>query len=281
MSVETLLPALSQGDGALAPPIASPLAQALADHAVLVWAAGWVLTLLGLAAWRAWRQHTSPAPPPTGLGKLAWRRLRWALPALALFALLAHQMGPGQPLNDFDQALAQALAGSVSRPTLQAFAALSWLGNPAPVTVLTLGVALALLWRSQRWWAAGWLLGVLGNTLLNWSLKQVFARPRPVHDHGVVLESGYSFPSGHASGMWVTYGLLAWLLCQVCPARWHGLILSLAATLVLSGPVSRVLLQVHYASDVLAGLCSGTVWLLLCLLWMEAQPGRRTGQVSA
>lgn len=281
MPVEILRTALSPDLSAVPSSLASPLVQALAEHAVLAWATAWVLTLLGLSMWRAWRRHTKPATPPTGLGDLAWRRLRWALPALALFALLASQVGPGQALGQFDHALAQALAGAVSRPTLQAFAALSWLGNPAPVTVLTLGVALALLWRGQRWWAAGWLLGVLGNTLLNWSLKQVFARPRPVHDHGVVLESGYSFPSGHASGMWVTYGLLAWLLCQVCPARWHGLILGLAATLVLSGPVSRVLLQVHYASDVLAGLCSGTVWLLLCLLWMEAQPSRRAGQAGA
>lgn len=272
MSVASPSPAVL--DTALIP--ADPLvasAQWLAQHAVAAWALACLLGWLGLAAWRAWSKRQPPSPRPKQLAAQAWRRLRWALPALAGFAGLASQIQPGQALQRFDAALAQALADTVSRTTLQAFGALSWLGNPAPVSVLTVVVTLALLWRGQRWWAAGWLLGVLGNTLLNWSVKQVFARPRPPHGHGVVLETGYSFPSGHASGMWVTYGLLAWLLCQVCPPRWHALILGGAATLVLSGPVSRVMLQVHYASDVLAGLCSGTVWLLVCLLWMDARPG--------
>lgn len=275
MSVASPSPAPSPAVLDMASLPADPLvanAQWLAQHAVAVWALACLLSGLGLLAWRAWSKRRPPAPRPTHFAARAWRRLRWALPALAGFAGLASQIQPGQALQRFDTALAQALADTVDRGTLQAFGALSWLGNPAPVSVLTAAVALALLWRGQRWWAAGWLLGVLGNTLLNWSVKQVFARPRPPHEHGVVLETGYSFPSGHASGMWVTYGLLAWLLCQVCPPRWHGWILVATATLVLSGPVSRVMLQVHYASDVLAGLCSGSVWLLVCLLWMDARP---------
>ena len=47
------------------------------------------------------------------------------------------------------------------------------------------------------------------------------------------------------------------------------LVLLACGALVLTAPVSRVLLQVHYASDVLAGLASGSVWLLLCLSLAE------------
>ena len=230
----------------------------------------WALLLLTLTGAVCLRMRA-----PTGADAAAcarpspWWRLIWALPALALFAGLASQIGPGQPLSRFDTALAQALSQQMELGTLQAFALPTWLGNPAPVTVLTIGVTLFLLWRRERLQAGIWLLGVLGNTLLNWSLKQGFARVRPPHLHGVVVETGYSFPSGHASGVLVTYGLLAWLLLQHSPRRWHGPVLLACGALVLTAPLSRVLLQVHYASDVLAGLASGSVWLLLCLSLAE------------
>lgn len=230
----------------------------------------WALLLLTLTAALGllMRQPAQTDVPATAAGA-PWRRLVWALPALALFGGLASQIGPGQPLSRFDSALSQALGQQMDLGTLQAFALPTWLGNPAPVTVLTIGVTLLLLWRRERLQAGTWLLGVLGNTLLNWSLKQGFARVRPPHLHGVVVETGYSFPSGHASGVLVTYGLLAWLLLQHSPRRWHGPVLLVCGALVLTAPISRVLLQVHYASDVLAGLASGSVWLLLCLSLAE------------
>lgn len=252
----------------------------LAPQLPTLWAA--MLLALSGALWLRARMQT-PAQTPTAAGSSTraaaspWRRLVWTVPALALFGGLANQIGPGQPLNRFDRALAEALGQQMALGTLQAFALPTWLGNPTPVTVLTIVVTLLLLWRRERLQAGIWLLGVLGNTLLNWGLKQGFARLRPPHVHGVVVETGYSFPSGHASGVLVTYGLLAWLLLQHSPRRWHLPVLVACGALVLTAPVSRVLLQVHYASDVLAGLASGSVGLLLCLSladWLRQRQAR-------
>ena len=254
----------------------------LAPHLLTLWA----LLLLGVSAAVCLGRPLRPLttrPADTASSPLSlpshrspWRRLIWALPALALFAGLASQIGPGQPLSRFDTALAQALGQQMDRVTLQAFALPTWLGNPAPVTVLTIVVTLFLWQQRERLQAGIWLLGVLGNTLLNWSLKQGFARVRPPHLHSVVVATGYSFPSGHASGVLVTYGLLAWLLLQHSPRRWHLPVLLASGALVLTAPVSRVLLQVHYASDVLAGLASGSVWLLLCLSLAEGLRQRQS-----
>lgn len=243
-------------------PTPETLAAWLAPQLLTLWA---LLLLLGVLPGALWLERVLRRGRPGDPGASPWRRLRWTLPALAVFAGLASQIGAGRPLERFDQALARALGEQIGLGTLQAFALPTWLGNPAPVTVLTMAVALALLWRRERLRAGIWLLGVLGNTVLNWGLKQGFARPRPPHDHGVVAETGFSFPSGHASGVWVTYGLLAWLLLPYCAPRWRAPLLLATGALVLTAPLSRVLLQVHYASDVLAGLASGTVWLLLCL----------------
>ncbi|RUP34760.1 MAG: phosphatase PAP2 family protein [Curvibacter sp.] len=244
-------------------------AQWLAPQLLTLWGL-LLLSLTGTLCLRMYKAVEAPRPSPS-----PGRRLVWVLPALLIFATLASQIGPGKALHRFDSALAQALGQQMDRLTLQAFALPTWLGNPAPVTVLTIGVTLFLLWRRERLQAGIWLLGVLGNTLLNWSLKQGFARVRPPHLHGVVVETGYSFPSGHASGVLVTYGLLTWLVLQHSPRRWHLPAVLACTALVLTAPLSRVLLQVHYASDVLAGLASGSVWLLLCLSladWLRQRP---------
>ena len=195
------------------PTLSSPEAFAiwLAPHLLTLWA-----SLLIVCTAVCLRRHSQPQAitraTPGDAPPSPWRRLIWVLPALAVFAGLASQISPGQALSRFDSALAQALGQQMDRVTLQAFALPTWLGNPAPVTVLTIAVTLFLWQRRERLQAGIWLLGVLGNTLLNWSLKQGFARVRPPHLHSVVVETGYSFPSGHASGVLVTYGLLAWLL---------------------------------------------------------------------
>ena len=124
------------------------------------------------------------------------------------------------------------------------------------------------------------MAAVVGNALLNKGLKHLFERDRPAHWHGVVTETGYSFPSGHASGTLATYGMLAYLVLRLAPPLWHVPALLGAAWLAWMGACSRVLLQVHYASDVLAGLASGSVWLGLCIVGLryahapQAQPVR-------
>ena len=231
----------------------------LGRHGLAFWAVASLLatTLTALA----WRQRR----------RLRRRQLFWiaVLPAALLFSLLAFLIKTGQRLPAFDQALTASLVQNTSVDAVAWFALPTWLGNPAPVTVLAVLLALWLGWRRQRGLAGIWLLAVIGNTLLNWGLKQVFARPRPTQWNALIHESGYSFPSGHASGVLVTYGALAYLMLRLSPSRWHLPMLLATAVLVTTAPMSRVFLQVHYASDVLAGLCSGAIWLTLCLTLAE------------
>ena len=124
-----------------------------------------------------------------------------------------------------------------------------------------------------RWLALGWSLAVCGNALLNTTLKALFERTRPVHDSALVHADGWSFPSGHSSGSVVVYGMLAYVLMQTLPPplkRRAGLPLVLAATaLAFTIGCSRIFLQVHFATDVLAGFASGTAWLAMCVASIE------------
>lgn len=186
-----------------------------------------------------------------------------------VFAELAEKLGTDGSMGRADQALADSLRSHLPPAALQVFAMLTHLADTATIVGVCLLVAVILLRRGRRWLALGWVLAVAGNGLLNTTLKQIFARVRPVHDDGLVAAHGFSFPSGHSSGAVVVFGMLAYVLCRFVPPRWYLPLVLAAVALAFSVGVSRVFLRVHFASDVLAGFASGTAWLVVCVASME------------
>jgi membrane-associated phospholipid phosphatase len=189
--------------------------------------------------------------------------------AAALFAALALSIHTGNALTRVDEALVTALRGAVADDTLRAFGRITLLGDTVLRIALCVLGAAGLFAQRQRLLAAALLGSTLGNSLLNHGLKSLFERVRPLHDHSHAFETGWSFPSGHASGAVVTYGMAAYVLLRVLPARWRMPVLQAAAFAVLAAAASRIVLQVHYPSDVLAGMASGAAWLSLCIVTVE------------
>ena len=117
--------------------------------------------------------------------------------------------------------------------------------------------------------------------MLNTVLKRIFERTRPVHDNLRAFADGWSFPSGHASGSLVAYGMLAYLAVRLLPARWSDArlpALLLATAVVFIVCASRVFVQVHFATDVLAGMASGSAWLAVCIGALELVRYHRQGE---
>jgi len=188
------------------------------------------------------------------------------LGAAAGFAEIAEQLGPDGAMSRADEALSVSIRRHVGVGTLQVFGLLTQLADPGVLALLGGAVTLWLWWRGQRTLALGWVLALGGNALLNPMLKRVFERVRPVHDNGLVAELGWSFPSGHTSGATVAYGMLAYVMLRTLPTAWHLPALLGATALAFTVGSSRVFLQVHFTSDVLAGFASGTAWLVVCIL---------------
>jgi membrane-associated phospholipid phosphatase len=187
-----------------------------------------------------------------------------------VFVVLSQALDAQASIGQFDAALTRALQLHVSNSALEGFAMLTHLGDTNTRTVLCIAVSALLLGLSQRALAIAWVAAVAGNGAINSLLKGVFERPRPLHDHGLpVADSGWSFPSGHSSGALVTYGMLAYLVLRLAPPRWGLPALLLAAALAFVTGLSRVFLQVHFASDVLAGFASGLMWLTVCVTAVE------------
>lgn len=197
------------------------------------------------------------------------------------FVALADEIGLGEELHGFDMALSQALSHTVTDTARQWMAWITRLADARTQTWICIaGAVLLLAWR-QRALAAIWVAAIAGNGILNRTLKAYFQRERPLHDHGWVSELGWSFPSGHSSGSVAVYGMTAYLLLRVLPARWHLPLVLGALALILTIGFSRVLLQVHYASDVAAGFLSGSAWLLVCIATAEVIRGRTVADATA
>lgn len=109
-------------------------------------------------------------------------------------------------------------------------------------------------------------LNVLLCVLLNQIFKYTFMRERPV-DINLIIEKGYSFPSGHSMVSLAFYGLFIYLIAHKKMKRNKKyLYCSLLAALVLLIGISRIYLGVHYASDVCAGFALSMAYLIIYIL---------------
>lgn len=195
----------------------------------------------------------------------------WAVVSVAagiVFLVLALATRRDGVLVQFDHALASALSLSISPPSLWLLSWITHLGDRTLLTILAVAMTAALLWR-RRWTLACLCAVVTGvGGLLTTGMKHTFQRARPEHLHGYVYEMGWSFPSGHASAAMAVYGIACFLALRILPARWHEIGLVGAATLICAIGASRVFLQVHYFSDVMAGFALSLAWMSLCLAVM-------------
>ncbi len=108
------------------------------------------------------------------------------------------------------------------------------------------------------------ILNLIISFILNILLKVIIQRNRPITDNWLIMENGYSFPSGHSSVSMSFYGFLIYLIYTNLPNkkyRWP-LIIFLSLIILFVG-ISRVYLGVHYLSDVLAGFLFSIVLLII------------------
>jgi membrane-associated phospholipid phosphatase len=149
---------------------------------------------------------------------------------------------------------------------VNAMAAVSFLGAPTTLTVVAVAGSLLLLYQRRHAEAAALSIMVLGGNFLNFCLKHLIQRGRPVFDDPIFSLPSYSFPSGHAMASTVFYGLLA-IYASVNARQRSALYVAIAAAVLIVALVSfsRIYLGLHYLSDVMGGIAEGVAWLALSL----------------
>jgi len=183
--------------------------------------------------------------------------------ALASFLALGLLVQSSPRVRGWDESVASWVAVEVS-PTAGGLAhLLTHLGSSPLYLAVSAIVAVALL-VTRRFKLAGFLACVvLGQWMLSNLLKRLVERERPTIDQ-VVDAYGYSFPSGHATASAAVFLALALVFATVRPQWNRTLLVGSAIGLAVLIASTRVVLGVHWTTDVLAGLALGWAWCLLC-----------------
>lgn len=242
----------------------------IATHALPLWASLLVAALLvGDAAWQWNRRHGARTLAAGGqpMAIRGFTAVLLLVTACLLFAAIAIALKEEATrwLPTFDQTLAQDLHASMQPGVLRLVAAVSHLGDLGTVAAATAVILAILLLRRHLRLAACWTIALAGIVPINSGLKAIFQRPRPLDNHGYMVEHGWSFPSGHAFGAIVFHGMLAYVLLRLLPQRWHRWVIAGAVAMIGVIGLSRIVLQVHYFSDVMGGYISGLAWLVVCI----------------
>lgn len=178
-----------------------------------------------------------------------------------------------------DQRLLRHVADTTRRWPLALSETVSLFGT-APIVVVITAVVSASIARHGRWFDIALLIAaMIGAVLLSPLTKHLISRARPTAFFRTSA-TGYSFPSGHtlnATCLALALGFILWRL------PWHRMVkvvwtLALVAYAACVG-LSRVVLGVHYPTDVLGGFLLGAAWLTLLMMlvlglerWRAARP---------
>lgn len=184
------------------------------------------------------------------------------------FIRLASEVGEGET-SQFDQEVllvAQSVRASHAW-VAEVMRDLSGLGSTVVLSLVTLLTVSYLAMFHRMRTALLLACAAVSGTLLVSLFKVNFGRTRPEARYAEFFVSGWSFPSGHASMSAVVFLTLGALIAS---ARTDGVerrfILLVAAMMTILVGVSRVVLGVHYATDVLGGWIFGTSWAITWLL---------------
>lgn len=138
----------------------------------------------------------------------------------------------------------------------------------ATSTVIAVSIVVGLIesrrLKSRSLWL--FLFLVVGGQLLIVNLiKLGVARARPAIDP-LASYSGTSFPSGHTASAAACYAALALVLSRDRPPAARAALAGVAGGLAVAVGSSRMLLGVHWFTDVVAGIAVGVAWFGLCAI---------------
>lgn len=209
--------------------------------------------------------------------------IAFALSLLTLYALsqLTGEVLEGETMS-FDQAVLEWMGSRDERWLELAALEVTALGNTLVLGAICVVAASFLRLAGRSDYSLLLIVALLGGGALNFTLKAIFARPRPeVFDWRVTHAGFASFPSGHATMSMAVFAVMAYAIHRLTRNRWVEVsAILVAGTTVLLIGLSRVYLGVHYPSDVLAGFGVGFVWAVFCvwgaeLMWHLRELGSR------
>jgi membrane-associated phospholipid phosphatase len=212
---------------------------------------------------RALRSRLDPA---TATGLALTVALLAAVAGGLVLGLLAYLMRTNAQLVNIDNSVGQWQVDHGTHFSTQALQVVTDLASTYAVLIVIVVVAVAEYVRIPNKWVPVFLVSVVvGEIVLVTTIKEALDRVRPSFNPAAAT-LGPSFPSGHSATAAALYAAVALVLARRRAPRTRTVIAAVAAAIAVAVACSRVMLDVHWLSDVVAGLAFGWAWFAVCAI---------------
>ncbi|KEK23562.1 phosphatase PAP2 family protein [Bacillus gaemokensis] len=181
-----------------------------------------------------------------------------------VFGIIAWRVQAGG-VTTMDKYVQELVRGLQTESSLSFFSYFTKMGSAIGITSILI-LSLLVFWK-KRYYVAMFIypLAILTTHLVNKGIKEIVKRDRP--NLNEALDAlGYSFPSGHAMLSIITYGFLAYIIAANLKNKAGKYMITLVMALfIIWIGLSRIILSVHYPTDILAGYCLGGILLIIAI----------------
>ncbi|MBM7540095.1 phosphatase PAP2 family protein [Amphibacillus cookii] len=154
---------------------------------------------------------------------------------------------------------------------------LSFLGAIEFVLSISIIVVISLIYKKRWDFAILFTVMSIGGVFLNYLLKVLFQRTRPGSERMIQFFNiefelvSYSFPSGHTMRTTLLFMFIIFLVYHLqANKRLKAGVLSLGITAITGVALSRIILEAHYLTDIVAAISISISWLALCIkIWIN------------
>jgi membrane-associated phospholipid phosphatase len=204
--------------------------------------------------------------PATTTGLLLTLALMLAIGGGVLLGVLAYLTRTNAHLFGIDNSVARWGNRHASTMSTHVINAVTQLGGIYAIAVLCVALAVAETIRTRNVWVTPFIVAVIGGEeILTLTVKHIDDRLRPTFNPAAAT-LGPSFPSGHSATAAAFYATAALLIGRGRGRPVRAVLTGLAVGIAVAVAASRVLLDVHWLTDVIAGLGLGWAWFAVCAI---------------
>ena len=187
--------------------------------------------------------------------------LIWIVLILCLFLFLyIIKLINADSISTFDSFIYNHVKKLINPNTTKFFKIVTELGN---YTVMIPIIIIFYLFNKDKSFNKYFTINLISVFLSNFIVKSIIRRDRPI-DINLIIENGFSFPSGHSMVSFAFYGFLIYYLYHTDlkkPLKYS--LMALLGFIILLIGLSRIYLGVHYASDVIGGFLLAFIYLVI------------------
>ena len=204
--------------------------------------------------------------PAAATGLLLTLALVLAIGGGVLLGALAYLTRTSSDLTAIDNGVAKWGHRHASPLSDHVINAVTQLGSIYTIIALCIVLAVVETLRQRSVWVVAFIAAVMiGEEILTLTVKHLDDRLRPTFNPAAAT-LGPSFPSGHSATAAAFYATAAFLIGQRRGHLVRGVLAGLAVGIAVAVATSRVLLDVHWLTDVIAGLALGWAWFSVCAI---------------